>query len=260
MPISQHRMALASFIVAVIAVLFVTGSTMPASAGQVVHVSSASVATLPVVGSMPPGGPADPDLTMLEGPVEHVQAAAAEPVAAGDAPQVDEPSVAAASASGGPTPIENIRLPIAVLALSYVGTYGGECWIFMQDVVKEATGKRVGTDYLRGFAKVDGYEVTLDEARAGDVIQVLDERWTVGDISYPGLHTAIVIENHHDGSFTVVEANADWDGMVTRNTKYRPEKAVKSMPWLSIHVFRIPEANNSGRGIATALLDQTLTP
>jgi hypothetical protein len=253
-------MALASFIVAVIAVLFITGSTVSASTRPSVHPSSASVAVVPIVGPLPQLGPDDPNRTALNGRTDLVEAPSVSQGDAGDALSAEEPAVAAASASGGPTPIEKARLPIAVLALSYVGTYGGECWTFMQDVVKEATGGRVGTDYLRGFAKVGGYEISLEEARAGDVIQVLDERWTVGDISYPGLHTAIVIENHYDGTFTVVEANADWDGMVTKNAKYRPEKAIKGMPWMSIHVFRIPEVLTGRPGFASGLLDQTLTP
>ena len=72
-----------------------------------------------------------------------------------------------------------------------------------------------------------------------------------GAADYPGMHTSIVIKNHEDGSFTVVESNAEWNGMVTLNTNYQPDKVIKQMPWLSIHAFRVPE---------TPLVSTTLVP
>lgn len=73
-----------------------------------------------------------------------------------------------------------------------------------------------------------------------DIIQILDNRYTGPDADYAGMHTSIVIQNHQDGAFTVVEANAEWNGIVTLNKDYHPDKVVKQMPWLSIHAFRVP--------------------
>jgi len=111
----------------------------------------------------------------------------------------------------------------------------------MQHVVHEATGRTVGTNYLKGFQVAGASEVSLADAGPGDIIQILDNRYTTADADYAGLHSSIVIENHNDGSFTVVSSNVDWDGMVRLDTKYRPENAVKQMPWLSIHVFHVPQ-------------------
>ncbi|HEY5477081.1 MAG TPA: hypothetical protein VIK11_10215 [Tepidiformaceae bacterium] len=264
MPISQHRMALAPLFVAVVAVLFISGSSVYANTRP----GHAHAAPPPMVAVPSPEaafvGPVEPNYTTigpsLPGPtpvVETPSDASAAPVLVPSAADA-EPTVQAAS-TGGPETIGPDKLPptvlgpqfsIATVALSHVGTYGGECWVFMQDVVHEATGRTVGTDYVKGFQRAGGYEIPVDEAGAGDIIEVLDNRYTTWDADYPGMHTSIVIENHHDGSFTVVEANAEWDGMVTLNTKYVPGNAVKQMPWLSVHAFHVPQTLPS---VTTAL-------
>ncbi len=247
MPISQHRMALAPLFVAVFAVLFISGSSVYAGMTTPAHVRAAP----PLLVAVPTtateiAGPVEPNDTAMGPQLPEASPTPAEaPVIEASGQEVapatkDEvPAVVAASLSG-PTVI-GPQLSIATVALSHVGIYGGECWVFMQRVVHEATGRTVGTDYIGGFKLAGGYEVALDDAAPGDIIQILDDRYTAWDANYPGMHTSIVIENHHDGSFTVVESNGAWDGMVRLNQKYRPDGALKQMPWLAIHVFRVPQ-------------------
>lgn len=250
MPFSQHRMALAPLFVAVIAVLIISGSSVYAGT-RPVHVRAAAPSFVAVAGTLPETvrpiepnttimGPVQPDSTpVATAPTQAGQPEAIPPTASDVTPEAAMPSVEAASL-GGPT-VLGPQLSVATVALSHVGSYGGQCWVFMQHVVHEATGRTIGTDYIKGFLNAGAYEVAPADAGPGDIIQILDNRYTNSDADYPGMHTSIVIENHHDGSFTVVEANAEWDGMVTLNTKYRPENTIKQMPWLAIHVFRVPQ-------------------
>src|SRR5690349_17467585 len=85
--------------------------------------------------------------------------------------------------------------PIASTALQYLGTHGGQCWTFMQQVVLEATGRQIGFDYRQGFFEAGAIEVTADQAQNGDIIQIASDANTSPSASYAGLHTAIILRN-----------------------------------------------------------------
>lgn len=107
---------------------------------------------------------------------------------------------------------------IARTALKYVGLWGGQacidahhaafgqCKQFVNCVVSLASEGRLypvdpDGDYQASFADVGGVEVQAPNAVTGDIVQVGEhDDDTV-------LHTAIVLVNHHNGSFTVVDAN-----------------------------------------------------
>ncbi|MGE5597239.1 MAG: SH3 domain-containing protein [Hyphomicrobiales bacterium] len=127
---------------------------------------------------------------------------------------------------------------IAAVALSYDGQWGGQCWTFMQQVVFEATGKQVGFDYREGFFEAGAIEVSVADARTGDIIQIADDANTAPDADYPGLHTAIVLDNHGDGTFRVVDSNANWDEMVSVRDNYDPAAAA-ARNGLNFHIYRI---------------------
>ena len=111
---------------------------------------------------------------------------------------------------------------IAAVALQYEGTYQGQCWPWVQRVVLEATGRQMGYDYRLGFFEAGAFEVSVDEARAGDVIQIADDSYTAPDANYDGLHTAIVLDNYGGGVFRVIDSNSQWDGMVRIRDNYSP--------------------------------------
>jgi hypothetical protein len=110
---------------------------------------------------------------------------------------------------------------IARTALRYVGMWGGQacrqahhdlsgqCKQFVNCVVALASGGSqwpvdARGDYQASLAGVGGVPVRGADAVEGDIIQV------GAHDDDPALHTAIVLVNHHNGVFTVVDAN--WVG------------------------------------------------
>lgn len=110
---------------------------------------------------------------------------------------------------------------IASTALSYAGRWGGQacidsrhdpsgqCKQFVNCVIALASsGHDYPVDphgnYQDSFPDAGAVPVTLDDAAAGDVIQVGEHDTDLV------LHTAIITARHHGGAFTVVDAN--WVG------------------------------------------------
>jgi hypothetical protein len=131
---------------------------------------------------------------------------------------------------------------IADTALQYVGTHGGQCWTFMQQVVLEATGRRVGYDYRQGYFQAGAVEVPASEATTGDIIQIAADSNTSPGASYPGLHTAIILENLGGGVFDAVDSNQNWDEMVRLRPNYDPY-ASAARYGLQVHIYRMPEGS-----------------
>ncbi len=144
--------------------------------------------------------------------------------------------------------------PIAATALKYVGTHGGQCWTFMREVVKEATGRTVGFDYRLGFFEAGAIEVTADEARNGDIIQIARDSNTSPWASYSGLHTAIILKNLGGGRFDAVDSNQNWDEMVRLRPNYDPYTSA-ARNGLQVHIYRIPGGGigDSGAGAAASV-------
>ena len=129
--------------------------------------------------------------------------------------------------------------PIAVTALKYLNTHGGQCWTFMKKVVAEATGRQIGFDYRLGFFEAGAYEVSPEEAREGDIIQIASDANTSPWANYPGLHTAIILENLGGGRFNAIDSNQNWDEWVRLRPNYDPYAAAARYG-LQVHIYRIP--------------------
>src|SRR5690606_37686430 len=122
----------------------------------------------------------------------------------------------------------------------YLGTKQGQCWIFVQKVVKEA-GYDIGFDYIYGFLDHGAVEIRPEEARAGDIIQIIDDDDHGPFADYPGMHTAIVLENYGNRTYRVIDSNANWDGIVgSRDYPYDPFAAAARYG-LDVHFFRYPD-------------------
>lgn len=128
--------------------------------------------------------------------------------------------------------------PIASTALKYLGTHGGQCWTFMQQVVYEATGRHVGSDYVQGYFDAGAVEVSADAAQNGDIIQIASDADHGPWADYPGLHTAIILKNLGGGHFDAVDSNQNWDEMVNLRPNYDPYTAADRYG-LQVHIYRI---------------------
>ncbi len=127
---------------------------------------------------------------------------------------------------------------IAQQALAAVDQYRGECFPWVRSVVQAAIGRTIGSDYHGGYLQAGAAEVPLLNAHDGDVIQIANPGITSGSVNYPGLHTAIVLDNYGDGSFRVIDANRDFDGVVHIRDQYTPSEMVARYPGLVVRVYR----------------------
>lgn len=131
--------------------------------------------------------------------------------------------------------------PIADRAMKDLGTWQGECWLWVKQVVFEATGRQMGFDYREGFFEAGAVEVSLSEAGPGDIIQIADDSWTSPDADYPGLHTAIILSANGDGTFEAIDSNQNFDGMVNLRSNYDPA-ALAAARGLNFHIYRFGDA------------------
>jgi hypothetical protein len=152
---------------------------------------------------------------------------------------------------------------IALTALQYEGQWGGQCWQFMKNVVREATGLEIGFDYRQGYFDAGAVEITdLAAVRPGDIIQIALDTWTSPDADYPGLHTSIVLTNLGHGTFDVIDSNQNFDEIVRLRPGYDPYAAAERYG-LQVHIYRLPgdgraappPAAAAPRGIAFAAGD-----
>lgn len=104
------------------------------------------------------------------------------------------------------------------IAKKYEGTIFSkekiECKGFVQKIVREAGGK-LGPGYRYCFLDI-GKEIIADEATLGDIIQLdnpninhnekIDRKGGFVAYTYP-MHTALVLENHKDGTYKVIDCN-----------------------------------------------------
>lgn len=137
------------------------------------------------------------------------------------------------------TEAQEANSPIAAAALRRLGTQGGQCWTFMQEVVAEGSGRRVGFDYRAGFFEAGAVEVSAEEAANGDIIQIASDGNTGAWASYPGLHTSVVLKNLGNNRFDVIDSNQNWDEMVRLRPNYDPYAAA-ARNGLQVHIYRIP--------------------
>lgn len=153
--------------------------------------------------------------------------------------------------------------PIVARALQDLDTWQGQCWPWVQRVIADATGRKMGFDYYWGFVEGGAYEVTLETAAPGDVVQIADPANTAPDADYIGLHTGIIIAVLGPGAFTIIDSNGNWDEMVRiRNGEYRPAEMAASKG-MKYWIWRFPLAGQPAGGppapaAPTAPADATL--
>ena len=130
--------------------------------------------------------------------------------------------------------------PTAQRAMQDYLTYQGQCWPWMRQIVQESTGRTMGFGYITGFLEAGAAEVPLHEAAQGDIIQIADDQNAGPGVDYPGLHTALVLEAFPDGTFTIIDSNSKWDGVVRIRYDYDPIASANRYSGLEVHAWRIP--------------------
>jgi hypothetical protein len=99
---------------------------------------------------------------------------------------------------------------VADLGLRRVGTNGGECWAFVQNMILQAGGRNIsavagGNDYFAHLRNAGGAPVgVMSSLSRGDVVQV----------GRYGGHTFIIVGRVSGNTFTVVDSNHAYDHMV----------------------------------------------
>ncbi|MGE0227003.1 MAG: hypothetical protein AB7I38_12515 [Dehalococcoidia bacterium] len=131
--------------------------------------------------------------------------------------------------------------PLITQALKYDGTRGGECYMFMQKVVKEVTGRLISGDYRQSYLNAGAVEVPIAQAQSGDIIQLVDDKNTAASANYAGLHTALIMDVHGGGKFKVIDSNYLFDGIVRVHDDYSPQESAARYKNISVHVWRVPE-------------------
>lgn len=153
--------------------------------------------------------------------------------------------------------------PLITTALKYDGQNGGECYLFMQKVVKEVTGRLINGDYRQSYLSAGAVEVPLADARSGDIIQLVDDKNTAATASYPGLHTALIMDVRGPGKFKVIDSNYLFDHIVRVHDDYSPQAAAARYTNISVHVYRVPEGKVTATAAArpgSGALKATATP
>ena len=146
--------------------------------------------------------------------------------------------VSAQSAPAAPTH------PIVATAAQYEGQYGGQCWIFVKNVLKEALGIDLGRDYRLGFLEAGGVEIAVEFAQPGDIIQIADDNYTEPHADYPGLHTFIISEVVDHGVYNGWDSNSQWDEIVRYRENYDARAVAGRYPNLNFRIYRFPTPDN----------------
>ncbi len=119
--------------------------------------------------------------------------------------------------------------------------FGGQCKQFVNCVVWLASRGTVwlGGGYQAPFIVAGGVLIPLDQAMRGDIIQLVGPD---PNVSYAGIHTAIVVGYLTAGSYEVVDSNfrsaKDSPGETVHEHQWNPEEVAKEYG-LSVQVWRL---------------------
>lgn len=150
--------------------------------------------------------------------------------------------------------------PLITAALKYEGQQGGECYLFMQKVVKEVTGRFINGDYRQSYIDAGATEVPIAQAQSGDIIQLVDDKNTGAAASYPGLHTALIMDVLGSGKFKVIDSNYLFDGVVRVHDDYSPQASAARYSNIAVHIWRVPPGKVAATAAAKATGTASATP
>jgi hypothetical protein len=130
---------------------------------------------------------------------------------------------------------------------SPTGSYGGQCYVFMSNVVYKASGDRSRIEgshtYYGAYQRAGATLQTDASARPGDIIQVYDR---YNDDEYiPGMHTAIITANLGHGEFDVIDANWGYTQQVNRHELDPWTQLADSNSALRVAIWRVGQVSTT---------------
>ena len=143
---------------------------------------------------------------------------------------------------------------IARTALSAANQQHGDCFTWVRSVVQTAVGRNIGGNYHTGYLLAGAIEVPLLGARDGDIIQVTNPAITAANADYPGLHTAIVLDNLGGGKFRIIDSNMNFDGVVRIREQYSPSEVAARYAGLVVRAYRLEGMAGVGPSAAAPAL------
>lgn len=133
-----------------------------------------------------------------------------------------------------------------------VGSTGGQCRTFVNNVVMAATGVNIGTgwpNYFAGFENAGAQRITnVADLRKGDIVQ---QGQTEAD---PDLHTFVIVASVSGSTFDVIDSNHTFDEKVSRyNRSVTLSDTKRAYRLGQISEPTDPPANvNEGGGVGSA--------
>lgn len=94
----------------------------------------------------------------------------------------------------------------------------GECIVSMARWLSAAGGTWAGGGVISSYQRSGGDSIALGSVVMGDVLQ----RTNGDDQNWDRVHTVVVVQNYGNGTYWVVQSNANFDGKVTENRAWTP--------------------------------------
>jgi hypothetical protein len=145
------------------------------------------------------------------------------------------PSALASSANDFPN--ANV---VSVAQQYRTGAYGGQCYVFVSNVLFKASGGRIRLEgahtYYGAYARLGGRLQTVASAQPGDIIQIYDP--ANDDAYYDGMHDAIITANRGGGNFNVIDSNWGYTEQVNHH-ELNPWNLIAGRRWLRVAIWRM---------------------
>jgi hypothetical protein len=136
-------------------------------------------------------------------------------------------AVALAAATSGVVPLAPVSSAGATSAMvtharNYLGTYQGQCKVFVQKIYAEVYPNTLGTGYYQAYINAGYHRVAKADVVPGDIIQETDS-----GSHTTGIHTAIVTGDPSGAEIRVIDSNFVAPNKVGEHT-YNPTTHAES--------------------------------
>ena len=139
------------------------------------------------------------------------------------------------------------------------GQWGGQCKAYVQTVfnaVAASVGSpmRIGSGYYTCYQSAGGVPVSSAAAARGDIIQVYEA--SAPNSYYPGMHSAIVVNNLGNGVYDVIDSNWGYDEKVQRH-RWDVRATLAKYPARELAIWRLGTTSTPAPTRPTVVVDET---